>query len=50
LPAFSDGLALVRRELWCDRIRFSSSQCDTEMVNIRRILIERLAEAVCYAA
>jgi hypothetical protein len=50
LPTFSDALALVRRELWCDRVHFSMSQRDTEMVKVPRALIERLTEAVCYAA
>jgi DDE superfamily endonuclease len=49
-PTFSDALALVRRERWCDHVHFSMSQCDTEMVKVPRALVERLTEAVCYAA
>lgn len=49
-PTFSDALALVRRELWCDHVHFSMSQRDTEMVKVPRAVVERLTEAVCYAA
>jgi hypothetical protein len=48
-PAFSDAIALVRRHVW-DHIHFSTSQLDTNMVKIPHALLERLTEALCYAA
>jgi hypothetical protein len=48
-PTFSDAIALVRRQLW-DHIHFSTSQQETEMIKIPRVLLERLTEALCYAA
>jgi hypothetical protein len=48
-PTFSDAIALVRRQLW-DHIHFSTSQQETDMIKIPRVLLERLTEALCYAA
>jgi len=48
-PTFSDAIALVRRQLW-DHIHFSTSQQETDMIKIPRALLERLTEALCYAA
>jgi hypothetical protein len=48
-PTFSDAIALVRRQLW-DHIHFSTSQQETDMIQIPRVLLERLTEALCYAA
>jgi hypothetical protein len=48
-PTFSDAIALVRRQLW-DHIHFSTSQQETDMIKIPRVLLERFTEALCYAA
>ncbi len=48
-PTFSDAIALVRRELWAhETFRGSSLKADT--VEVPRVLVDRLTEAVCYAA
>jgi hypothetical protein len=49
LPTFSDALAVVRRELWAQET-FRGSLSETEMVKVPRVFMERLTEAVCYAA
>jgi hypothetical protein len=48
-PTFADAIAWVRRQLW-EHIHFSTSQPETEMVKIPRAFLERLTEALCYAA
>ena len=48
-PTFSDALALVRRELWAQPT-FCSSPSATDTVKVRRAFLERLTDAVCYAA
>jgi hypothetical protein len=48
-PTFSDALAVVRRELW-SHSHFSISSAKPEVVEIPRSLLERLTDAVCYAA
>jgi len=48
-PTFSDALAMVRRELWSS-CHFSMSEPDTEMIQIPRLVLERLTDTVCYAA
>jgi hypothetical protein len=48
-PTFSDALALVRKELWAQEI-FCGSSRQTDMVKIPRKFMERLTDAVCYAA
>jgi hypothetical protein len=45
---FSDTLALVRRCLW-ESTRFSMSDETVDIEKVPRTLMERLAEAVCYA-
>jgi hypothetical protein len=46
---FSDAIALVRRSLWrADHFPISSAQPD--VVKIPRSLLERLTDALCYAA
>ncbi len=48
-PTFSDALALVRKELWAQATFCGSArQCDT--VKVPREFVERLTDAVCYAA
>jgi hypothetical protein len=50
LPTFSDALALVRKELWACEETFRGSLSDTDTVKVPRVFVERLTEAVCYAA
>jgi hypothetical protein len=49
-PTFSDALALVRKELWALEATFYGSLAGNDMVKVPRALMERLTEAVCYAA
>jgi hypothetical protein len=48
-PTFSDALALVRRCLW-GSCHFQMSPLEADIVKIPRSLLERLTDAVCYAA
>lgn len=48
-PTFSDAIALLRRRLWSQSY-FSMSDSQSEMIKIPRSLLERLTDAVCYAA
>ena len=48
-PTFSDALALVRKELWAQRT-FCGSPEASDTVKVPRAYVERLTEAVCYAA
>jgi hypothetical protein len=48
-PTFSDAIALVRRTLW-SHCYFSTSGQRAEVIKIPRSLLERLTDAVCYAA
>jgi hypothetical protein len=48
-PTFADALALVRKELWAGAALYGSpAQSDT--IKVPRAFVERLTEAVCYAA
>jgi len=49
LPTFSDALALVRRELWA-QAAFCTSPSDPDVVEIPRAFLDRLTDALCYAA
>jgi hypothetical protein len=49
-PTFSDALALVRRKLWSQEATFCGLVQDDETVKVPREFIERLTDAVCYAA
>jgi len=49
LPTFSDALALVRRELWA-HAAFCMSTADPDVVEIPRAFVDRLTDALCYAA
>jgi len=49
LPTCSDALALVRRELWA-HTSFLLSTRDPDMTEIPRAFLERLTDALCYAA
>jgi hypothetical protein len=48
-PTFADAIAWVRRLLW-EHLHFSTSQQETDMIQIPRTLLERFTEALCYAA
>src|SRR5829696_4517558 len=48
-PTFSDALALVRKELWA-HATFCGSRAQTDTVKVPRTFVERLTEALCYAA
>ena len=48
-PTFSDALALVRKELWA-HATFCGSPSAIDTVKVPRVFVERLTEAVCYAA
>ena len=48
-PAFSDALAVARHRLW-QSMAFHTSPSDTEVAKVPRILLNRLTEALCYAA
>jgi DDE superfamily endonuclease len=48
-PTFADALAVVRKELWAGATFYgSSAQSDT--IKVPRAYVERLTEAICYAA
>lgn len=49
LPTFADALAAVRKELWSNATFYGSLQ-KSEMVKVPRAFVERLTDAVCYAA
>jgi len=49
-PTFSDALALVRRELWSQEATFCGSVRKDETVKVPREFMERLTDALCYAA
>jgi hypothetical protein len=49
-PTFADALALVRKELWAQEESFHRSPADIETVKVPRAFMERLTDALCYAA
>jgi DDE superfamily endonuclease len=50
-PTFSDALALVRKELWAqEEATFCESLRETDTVKVSREFVERLIDALCYAA
>ncbi|MCA1603498.1 MAG: transposase [Acidobacteria bacterium] len=49
LPTFSDALATVRRQLWRE-VGFRTSRSETDNVKLDRALLDRLTDALCYAA
>jgi hypothetical protein len=50
-PTFSDALAMVRKELWAQEEQsFYGSSSATDTIKVPRVFMERLTEAVCYAA
>ena len=48
-PTFADALALVRKELWA-YATFYGLPADTETVKVPKAFMERLTDALCYAA
>jgi hypothetical protein len=48
-PTFADALASVRKELWA-HATFCGSPSATETVKVPRAFVERLTDAICYAA
>ena len=48
-PTFSDALALVRKELWASAT-FYGSPAQSDPVKVPRAYLERLTDALCYAA
>jgi len=48
-PTFADALALVRKQLWASAT-FYGSPTETDTIKISRAFVERLTDAVCYAA
>jgi len=51
-PTFADALALVRKELWAqeEQQTFYGSAAETDTIKVPRAYVERLTDAVCYAA
>jgi hypothetical protein len=49
-PTFSDALALVRKELWAQEQTFCGSAREADTLKVSREFVERLTDAVCYAA
>ena len=49
-PTFSDALALVRKELWAQETTFCGSSREADTVKVLKAFVERLTDAVCYAA
>jgi hypothetical protein len=48
-PTFADALALVRKELWA-HATFYGLPADTETLKVPKAFMERLTDALCYAA
>jgi hypothetical protein len=50
-PTFADALALVRKELWAQEEQtFYGSPWEADTIKVPRVFMERLTDAVCYAA
>ena len=50
-PTFTDALALVRKELWAqEEATFYGSSRQADTVKIPRAFVDRLTDALCYAA
>jgi hypothetical protein len=49
-PTFSDALALVRRQLWAREETFYRSSRESDTIKVPREFMERLTNAICYAA
>ena len=49
-PTFADALGLVRKELWAQEETFYGSPAQSDTIKVPRAFVERLTDAVCYAA
>jgi hypothetical protein len=49
-PTFADALALVRRSLWSHQAALCMSHREADIVKVPRAVIQRLTDALCYAA
>ena len=49
-PTFADALGLVRKELWAQEQTFHGLPSATDTIKVPRAFVERLTDAVCYAA
>jgi hypothetical protein len=49
-PTFADALAMVRKELWAQERSFCGSPPAIDTIKVPKAFVERLTEAVCYAA
>jgi SRSO17 transposase len=49
-PTFSDALALVRKELWAQEQTLCGSLREADTHKVPRQFVERLTDALCYAA
>jgi len=49
-PTFSDALALVRKKLWAQEQTFYGSPWEADTIKVPRVFMERLTDALCYAA
>ena len=49
-PTFADALASVRKELWTQEQTSCGLPAEADTVKVPRVFMERLTEAVCYAA
>jgi hypothetical protein len=49
-PTISDALAMVRRESWSHEATFCGLTTESDAVKVPREYMERLTDAVCYAA
>ena len=48
-PTFADALALVRKEMWASAT-FYGSPAQSDTVKVAQAFVERLTDALCYAA
>ena len=48
-PTFADALALLRKELWAQET-FRETPGDVETVEVPKVFMERLTDALCYGA
>ena len=48
-PTFADALAMVRKELWASAT-FYGSPAQSDTIKVPRAFVERLTDALCYAA
>ena len=49
-PTFSEALALVRKELWAHEQTLCGSLREADTLKVPRQFVERLTDALCYAA